>query len=233
MNEPLSPWKTRERGALVRRSGRPGPPRPSLPIVPMIVAAAFPASVSSPSLSSSAGASGFSRIWPPADATSALIQTVSDSAFVPCTPRYLSCVLGRVHDLLPGHGRLRRVEARLLGDRLAVPEQLRVGPERDRDELVLPRRPVERTLRRRSWSPCRRRPAGPVRGSPGSASSGMNGGSRLMMSIDESLAARRRASCSRWALASRGRSRRLDRVRAARGIRALAWRSRPDRRCRG
>ncbi len=39
---------------------------------------------------------------------------------------------------------------------------------------------------------------------PGSASSGMNGGSRLMRSIEASFAASRRASCSRWAPASRG-----------------------------
>jgi hypothetical protein len=39
-----------------------------------------------------------------------------------------------------------------------------------------------------------------------SANSGMNGGSRLMMSIESSFAARRRASCSRCAAASRGRS---------------------------
>ena len=41
---------------------------------------------------------------------------------------------------------------------------------------------------------------------PGTANSGMNGGSRLMMSIEESCAARRRASCSRWLDASRGSS---------------------------
>ncbi len=41
---------------------------------------------------------------------------------------------------------------------------------------------------------------------PGSASSGMNGGSRLMMSSERSLAARRRASCSRCEAASRGSS---------------------------
>ena len=89
MNEPLSPWKM-DSEAFSSSVGRPGPPRPSLPMVPMIVAAASPAGVSRPSLTSSAGASGFSMIWPPADATSALIHTVSDSALVPWTARYLS-----------------------------------------------------------------------------------------------------------------------------------------------
>ena len=145
-------------------------------------------------------------IVPPADATSALIQTVSDSALVPWTPRYLSWSFGRGHDLVPRHRRRRRVEARRLRHGLAVPEQLRVRPERDGDQLVVPRAPRPGRRRRRSASPAARRRPGTGARNPGSAISGMNGGSRLMMSIDESLAASRRASCSRWALASRGRT---------------------------
>ena len=44
------------------------------------------------------------------------------------------------------------------------------------------------------------------RRNPASANSGMNGGSRLMRSIDASLAARRRTSCSRCDVASLGRT---------------------------
>ena len=60
-----------------------GPPRPLSAISWMMLAAERPASVSSPSFTSSAGASGFSRMCPPALSTSALIHTVSDSARMP------------------------------------------------------------------------------------------------------------------------------------------------------
>ena len=41
---------------------------------------------------------------------------------------------------------------------------------------------------------------------PASANSGMNGGSRLIRSMELSSAARRRTSCSRWPVASLGRT---------------------------
>src|SRR5699024_5422966 len=70
-----------------------GPPKPSEAIVEMICAADRPASLSRSICNSSASASGAGRISPPADITSALIQTVYASARMPCTPRYLSCSL--------------------------------------------------------------------------------------------------------------------------------------------
>src|SRR6478735_1055323 len=84
MNDPRSPWNlVSDAGS--SSLGSPGPPTPDVPISPMMRAASVPASDSSPSWISSAGASGLSSTWPPPPSTSALIHTVSDSAFAPCT----------------------------------------------------------------------------------------------------------------------------------------------------
>ncbi len=55
-------------------------------------------------------------------------------------------LLGGIDDLVPRHRLVGGIEARLLGDRLAVPEQLRVGPERGGDELVVPGRRRDRAV---------------------------------------------------------------------------------------
>ena len=79
---------------------------------------------------------------PPADSISAFSHTVRDSDRMPWAPMSFFCGLRRLDDLVPGD-RLRHVQPGRLGDRLAVPEQLGVGPERDRDELAVPRRPLD------------------------------------------------------------------------------------------
>src|SRR5690349_21826155 len=187
MNEPLSPWNT-DIDAFSSCVGRPGPPSPSLPMVPMIVAAASPAGVSSPSLTSSAGASGFSRICPPPDATSALIHTVSDSALVPWTPRYLSWSLAAVmiwsHVTGPAAGSSPAAFATDLRYQSSC-VFAQNGTDTSLSSHVAPARAPATTF---SLTRCATSSGTGAR-NPGSAISGMNGGSRLMMSIEESLAA--------------------------------------------
>ncbi|MPM22119.1 hypothetical protein SDC9_68569 [bioreactor metagenome] len=55
----------------------------------------------------------------------------------PLHTQLLAGLLGRRHQLVPGD-RLAHVESGLCGDRLLVPEQLGVGPERDGGDLPLP-----------------------------------------------------------------------------------------------
>ena len=58
----------------------------------------------------------------------------------------VATVVGRrVDDLVPRHG-LGHVEAGRVGDRLAVPEDLGVGPQRGDDELAVPRGTVDGAL---------------------------------------------------------------------------------------
>ena len=151
-------------------------------------------------------------MWPPADSMRALNHTVSDSARRPCALSELLLVLRRLDQLVPGD-RLGHVQPRGLGDRLAVPEQLGVGPERDRDELVVPGRRLEGARDDALADLARRRRRAPARGSRPGRARGRTATSRLMRSIESSLAASRRTSCSRCASAVAGQQRGLDRVR--------------------
>ena len=125
---------------------------------------------------------------------------------VPWTATCLSWSLAAVDHLVPGHRRRRRVEPRRLGDRLACTRAAACWPRTGR------RRACRPTCRRR-WRPATTSvgdPLGDVLGDgrqeAGLANSAMNAGSRLIMSIEESSAARRRMSCSRCGVASRGSS---------------------------
>ena len=51
---------------------------------------------------------------------------------------HLLLALGRLDHLVPGEARFGRIDAGRLRGRLAVPEQLGVGPERGRHQLVVP-----------------------------------------------------------------------------------------------
>ena len=113
-------------------------------------------------------------------------------------------LLGGVDDLVPRHRVGLGIEPGLLGDRLAVPEQLRVGPERGGDQLVVPGRRRRPAPSRTSSVSAAASSSENGRRNPASANSGTNTGSRLIRSIELSLAASRRTSCSRWLSASPG-----------------------------
>ncbi len=141
--------------------------------------------------------------FPPAEAIIALTHTVMDSARWPWTPIAVPWALAAAMTCSHVTGLVMSRPA-AWATALAVPEQLRVGPERRRDELVLPggtlHGPVDDAV-----DHCCCRSAGTFARNPASDVSGTNTGSRLMRSIEESLPARRRMSCSRWAAASLGR----------------------------
>ena len=61
-------------------------------------------------------------------------------------PDHLVLALGRLDHLVPGEARRGGVDAGRLRGRLAVPEQLGVGPERRRHELVVPVGRLQRAL---------------------------------------------------------------------------------------
>ncbi|CPU63926.1 Uncharacterised protein [Mycobacteroides abscessus] len=203
MNDPRSPWNlVSDAGS--SSLGSPGPPTPEVPMPPMISAAALPASVSRPSFTSSAGASGLSMMWPPAPSTSALIHTVSDSALAPWTARSLSWSWAAC--MICSH---------VTGCDMSSPAASATDLRYQRS-CVFAQNGMATSSSfhvEASIAPCTTSCVVACATSSGtgarksaSANSAMNTGSRLMMSIDESFAARRRASCSRCDAASRGSS---------------------------
>lgn len=201
MNEPFSPWNW-SMASFSRWVGRPGPPRPSSPMRPMISAAFFPASESRVVCTCSAGASGLARIRSPPPTTREFSHTVIDSARAPCTPRCLSCSAAASMSWSHVTGfdmsspafsatDLRYQSSCVLAQNgTATSSSFHVAPASAPSRVFC-----------FAWScSC----CGTGARKPGSASSGTNGGSRLMMSIEVSPAASRRVSCSRWAEASLG-----------------------------
>jgi hypothetical protein len=194
MKDPLSDWNWFIE-ALSSAVGRPGPPSPSWPMVPTISAAFRPASESRPMEISSEGASGLSTIEPPAEATRAFTHTVIDSADVPCTPRYLSCsrAASMICSQVTGSSMFRPAASATDSRYQSSCVLAQNGTETSSSFHMAPSRGPART----SWVVASSTSPGTGDRKPGSASSGMKGGSRLMMSIERSPAARRRASCSR------------------------------------
>ena len=182
--------------------GRPALPRPSLPIVEMIRAAVRPASESRFVVTSSVGASALGTICSPPPSMSALSHTVMDSARAPWTARSLSWL--RAASISWSH---------VTGWDMSSPAASATDLRYQSSCVLAQNGTVTSSSFQLAAASAPSRAlsfayacisSGTGARKPGSASSGTNGGSRDMMSIDVSPAARRRVSCSRWEAASVG-----------------------------
>src|SRR5690606_20249902 len=141
---------------------------------------------SSPSSTSSADASGLTTTSPPADVTSALIQTVSDSALVPWTPRYFSCSAAASMSWSQVTGSSGSSPAASATDvRYQRSWVLAQNGTVTSSSFHVAPSSAPSTTSSLTWSATS---AGIGARKPGSASSGTNGGSRLIRSIDRSRA---------------------------------------------
>ena len=201
MKDPCSP-SNRLRLAFSFAVGSPAPPSRFSPIRWSTSAAARPASESMPSSMSFGGASGVSRISPPAEAIRAFTQTVRDSASAPWTPscRSFSSATSMIWSHVTG-SLMSRPASSTTDSRYQSSWVFAQNGTVTSSSFQLAESTAPCTMPSVSCSS-----SGTGARKPGSASSGMKGGSRLMMSRERSLAASRRASCSRCDAASRGSS---------------------------
>ena len=231
MNEPESPWK-RLRASSSPAVDRSGGRAEDLASRPTMSAAASPAGVAT------VGVGIDARVGVLDDLAAGRLDQGVDPHHVALVAAALHADalvlgLGRVDHLVPGELRRGRVDPGGGGDRRAVPEQLRVRPERRGDELVVPvrggERPVEHPVGQQlDVAGVGDRPEVPgVRRTPrrtaGRGSSGRSRSRPRRGGAPAAPAARRPRSAGS---ASRsGRRRRTARRTAGRGS--------PGRRCRG
>src|SRR3954465_3851093 len=141
-------------------------------------------------------------MWPPADSMRALSHTVSDSERIPCAPISLSCdwaalmtwshVTGWVMSRPAAWATDLRYQSSWVLAQNGTATSLPFQVEPSMADCTTPSDT--------RWATS----SGTGARNPACANSGMYGGSRLMMSIESSLAASRRTSCSRWEGESRG-----------------------------
>src|SRR3712207_3889706 len=179
-----------------------GPTTPEFATVFITSAARAASGVVSPSWMSSGFVEFSSMMEPPADSTSALSHTVRDSARRPWALRSFCCSWAAVTSWSQVTGWVMSSPAASATDLryqsswvLAQNGMATSSPSHVAESIELCTTP---SVTRSARSP------GTGARKPACANSGMYGGSRLIRSIEVSLAASRRTSCSRWAEDSRG-----------------------------